>query len=268
MIEILPPSLGKPFAQGRTAEIYAWDEGWILKLFYTWFPEDSMEYEARIARAVHRAGLPVPAVGNIIEADGRRGLLYERANGPTMLEELGRRPWTLFRSARLLAQLHAQMHTITVEMDLPAQQQRLEKKMQQAPGLPTDLRATRLNDLSQLPNGSCLCHGDFHPGNVIVTAQGPTVIDWMDATLGNPLADVARTSVILKGVKAYDAVPFLQKALVGWYERLYRRHYFRLKPGDQAEYRAWVPIVAAARMDEGMDEIEDWLLAQARGKGK
>ena len=68
-------------ALGRTAEIYPWTEGWVLKLFYEWFPRDGAAYEARIARAVHAAGLPVPAAGNLVEVEGRMGLEYERVDG-------------------------------------------------------------------------------------------------------------------------------------------------------------------------------------------
>lgn len=57
------PSLVKPIALGRTAEIYTWEEGQVLKLFQDWFSADGVEYEAQIARAVHTSGLPVPAVG-------------------------------------------------------------------------------------------------------------------------------------------------------------------------------------------------------------
>jgi aminoglycoside phosphotransferase (APT) family kinase protein len=40
-------------------------------------------------------------------------------------------------------------------------------------------------------------HLDLHPGNVILTASGPMVIDWPNAARGDPLADVAYTWVIL-----------------------------------------------------------------------
>jgi len=57
--------LGHPVAQGRTAEVYLWKEGWIIKLFHEWFPGEAVRYEAQIARTVHEARLPVPAVGKV-----------------------------------------------------------------------------------------------------------------------------------------------------------------------------------------------------------
>ena len=57
---------------------------------------------------------------------------------------------------------------------------------------------------------------------------------------------------------------WVQKVMVRWYHRIYVRHYFRLRPGGEDEYRAWRPIIAAARMSEGIAEIQDWLLSQVQ----
>jgi Phosphotransferase enzyme family len=114
-------SLGKPIAQGLTAEVYVWDETRILKLFRDERSPDQVAYEARIARAVHAAGLPVPAVGDIVEVNGRRGLLYERVDGLSMLDSMGQKCWTLSQSARLWAELHADLHARSPVPELPSQ---------------------------------------------------------------------------------------------------------------------------------------------------
>ena len=90
--EISVESLGNLIALGRTAEVYAWKEVYVLKLFHEWFPLNDVEYEARIANVVLRAGLPVPAVGEIIEISGRYGLIYERVKGISMMETLTSKP--------------------------------------------------------------------------------------------------------------------------------------------------------------------------------
>jgi len=73
--------LGFPIAYGRTAEIYPWPNNRVLKLFFDWFPRESIQYEARLAEVVHRSGLPVPAVGEMVVVNGRTGLIYERVAG-------------------------------------------------------------------------------------------------------------------------------------------------------------------------------------------
>ena len=119
--------------------------------------------------------------------------------------------------------------------------------------------------LETMPTGDRICHGDLHPGNVLLTTRGESVIDWVDATRGNPLVDVARTTIIFLGAAQSAEIPRpLMKILVALFHATYIRHYFKLCPGGEDEYRRWFPIVAAARLSEGIPELEAWLLTQVR----
>ena len=258
-------SLDKPIAHGRTADVYDWDEGHILKLFHNWFEFPNIEYEYKIARAVHASGVKAPAVKELIQVQGRNGLIYERVAGESMLEVFQRKPWMVFRSARILATLHAQMHQCVFNAtDIPAQRRRLENKLNQADALSASLRTSLLNALQFLPEGDRVCHGDFHPANVLISGEDTNVIDWMDASRGNPLADVARTSIIALGeAESGEAPNLLLKSFVKIFQSMYLRHYFRLRPGGEDEYRRWLPIVAGARLSEGIPELERWLVKQA-----
>ncbi|MFZ1400222.1 MAG: phosphotransferase [Candidatus Promineifilaceae bacterium] len=256
--------LGQPIAYGRTAEIYAWNEGHILKLFHDWFPRESIQYEARLAEMVHRSGLPVPAVGEIVVVNGRTGLIYERVAGKALFEVMPSQPWTIFRYARRMAELHVEMHSRTITLEIPRQRQRLVEKIEAAAALPDDLRARVLAALAQLPDGNQLCHGDFHPANVMATPQGEVIIDWIDATRGNSLADLARSSIIAQGVAASaQTTTAVEKLFVRLFHTIYLRRYLALRPEGRGEYGRWLPIVAAARLSENIPELEGWLLAQA-----
>lgn len=259
-----PIPLPQPIAYGRTAEIYPWQDGQVLKLYYDWFPPDAIRSEQRIGRAVHASGLPSPAVGEVVRIHGRDGLLYQRLKGSTMLETMTRRPWRVFRYARQMAELHTRMHARTVNISLPAQHQRWVNKINQAKPLPYTLRGKALAALDTMPCGDRLCHGDFHPDNILVTDEGAVIIDWGDASLGNPLADAARTSIILLGAAATDQIPNpLHKFIFRLFHRVYLRHYFALHLEMMPEYARWLPIVAAARLSESIPEVETWLIAQA-----
>jgi|GEM_PF-3245081 len=52
---------------------------------------------------------------------------------------------------------------------------------------------------------------------------------------------------------------WMERIMVRWHHRIYLRHYFRLRPGGEEESRAWRPIVAAARMSEGITQLQAWL---------
>ncbi|MDQ4030420.1 MAG: phosphotransferase [Actinomycetota bacterium] len=111
-----------------------------------------------------RHGYPVPRVAEVTSD----ALVLDRIEGPTMLEELRRRPWRLGRHASLLARLHEQLHEIAAPPSLPA-----------------------------VGPGERLLHLDLHPGNVILSPRGPFVIDWTNARRGDPAVDIALTSVIV-----------------------------------------------------------------------
>jgi len=256
--------LKEPIAYGRTAEIYDWQDGQVLKLFYDWFGLESIEYEARIARAIHTSGLPVPWVGEIVRVNDRNGLVYQRVNGVPMSKVLSRKPWLIYRAARRTAELHFEMHAIPLQADIPSQRERLTSKIRAARALPEDLRIKTLAALEALPEGDRLCHGDFHPNNILVTAQGETVIDWIDVTLGNPLADLARTTIILLGAAARQSTNPLEIGFNRWFNAIYLRNYFKCKPGSSEEYHRWLPVIAAARLSEEIPELEAWLIQQAQ----
>jgi Ser/Thr protein kinase RdoA (MazF antagonist) len=256
--------LGKPIAYGRTAELYAWNHDQVLKLFYDWYGMDSIEYEARITQAVHASGLPVPAVGDILRVNDRNGLLFQRVDGNPMVEIFKRKPWQGNHYARRMAVLHGKLHTSTIQADIPYQRQRLVYKIQHASALPGHLQSKALAALEAMPDADRLCHGDFHPGNILHTPQGEIIIDWTDATRGNPLSDLARTTILICGAAETSQIGnILEKAFIKTFHAEYIRHYFKLHPGGEQEYRRWLPIVAAARLSENIPELEKWLIVQA-----
>jgi uncharacterized protein (TIGR02172 family) len=255
---------------GRTADVYAWAPGWVLKLYHAWWPLAKIAYEAQVGRAVHVAGVASPAVGDILTVDGRFGLVYEHVAGPSMERVLEAEPQRLDVLARALARLHAAMHRHTAG-DLPAQRYLLEHHIDQASPVPLDgtLRQKARRVLDTLPDGGQLCHGDFHPGNVLMAPGRPTAIDWENAALGTPLADVARTLLLLE--TAHLHFPREQQdgdlsAGIMRFKEQYLQEYIALTRADVALIAAWRLPVAAARLHEGIAEEESYLLDLVAGQ--
>jgi uncharacterized protein (TIGR02172 family) len=244
-------SLGRPFAAGRTAEVYAWEGDRILKLYHAWCPDNWVDFEARVARSVQQAGIPAPAAGDIIEIDGRRGILYQRVDGPSMLAAINKNPFKLPAYAAMLASLHLEMHRAAAP-DLLSQREGMQRSIQSAKALPEDLRRRALQALESLPDGERLCHGDFHPGNVILTSQGPAIIDWMTATRGHPAADVARTRLLLTLGQPPNGGLANFFILLGrrLYYRTYLKRYAESAPQVVWQSEAFLPVMAAARLNE------------------
>jgi uncharacterized protein (TIGR02172 family) len=256
--------LGKLIAEGRTAEIYEWPDGQILKLFREGISIDQVKYEVWVTGEVKATGLPVPAVGELVEISGRFGFTSEQISGVSMLEIVPAKPWTLFQYARLLADLQTRMHHYVLP-ELPSLNQELERKIQAAQALSPALQQTALSVLARLPEEEQLCHGDFHPGNILITAGGPVIIDWNDATRGDPLADVARSSLLLSLAVLPPGLPAHLRLLLRlgrrMFHNLYLKRYHQLYPGGLQQLISWQPIVAAARLSNEIPAEREHLLA-------
>lgn len=256
--------LGKRIAVGRTAEIYAWGDRQVVKLFRDWFPAEAAESEARIARAVYASGLPAPWVGDLIEVKGRRGLVYERLDGENMGRAIFLKPWRVSCFAQQFAGLHTAIHRIHTQ-EPPSQRTRLADKIRAAPLLSDFLKNCALKALAEMPEDICLCHGDFHPGNILLTKRGPMVIDWIDVTSGHPMADVARTCLIMgNAVFHMGLLGWIARGLIERFLEIYQEAYFQQMPGEPAMVERWLPIVAAARLEENIPQEKDALLTLVR----
>jgi Ser/Thr protein kinase RdoA (MazF antagonist) len=51
--------------------------------------------------------------------------------------------------------------------------------------------------IDRLPPGDGLCHCDLHPGNVIMTADGPRLIDWFGMVRAPAALDLAVSHILL-----------------------------------------------------------------------
>jgi uncharacterized protein (TIGR02172 family) len=246
---------GPRIGVGRTAEVYAWGDHQILKLYRASMPREWVYHEARIGHIVAEAGVHAPAIGDTVEVDGRLGIIYERITGPAMLDALAHQPWRLPGRARQFAQVHATMHSCA-RPELSSQHQSLSRAIEYAPGLDDVTRQRILAALERMPGGESVCHGDYHLGNIILSPRGPIVIDWMMACHGNAIADVARTVLLFRIGVLPEETPLVQRLVTPLIRRAflsaYLRAYRTLRPLSQDEIEAWLPILAAARLNEGI----------------
>ena len=106
---------------------------------------------------VRSQGYPAPEVFEVSE-DGT-DLVMARIDGPTMVQAGAARPWNLRRFGRQLAELHQELHHLPAPAWVP-----------DAP----------------CGSGDRLLHLDLHPLNVLMTHDGPVVIDWPNAVEAIP----------------------------------------------------------------------------------
>jgi len=260
-------ALGRQIGKGRTAEVYRFGEGAVVKLFHPDIAPDLIAREATAGRHVFEQGLPAPEILDHVVIDDRSGIVYRYVAGDSMLNRLQRQPWRMLNYARQLAETHVRIHQ-AVAPEIAVQTTLFAKNIAAAPKLNQSARQRLNQDLQDLDgNERRLCHGDFHPDNVLMTETGPVVIDWMAASAGDPAADVARTLLLLQVGTPIGNLSLRDRVIITTgrrlFAKLYLDRYCRSAGMAKSRVRRWGPIVAAARLNEEVGEEAEVLLRRA-----
>ena len=255
-------------AEGREAEIFEWQDGRVLRLFRGQRSSESLDHEAEAMRAA-RAVVPlVPAVYEMVEIEGRSGIVMERVDGPDYITLLGSKPWQVYSAGTTLGKVQAQLHEVVAPDTLEPLRDRIRRVVTTNPLVPEDVRGIVLPVLDKLPDGDRLCHGDFHPGNLLKSSRGPIVIDWPIVTRGDPVADFARTEMLLRMGDTPPGTPALVKYLEGIGRKVinfsYRRASLHARPTDPDLVRRWQFVRAADRLGEDIESERETLLGILR----
>ncbi len=247
--------LGEQLATGSRSAVFAWGRDAVAKVPFAATPEAWIRFEALYAAAVHDAGAPVPRFHGIEMINGRAASIYERVHGRSMWEHMLQHPAQIASHTRSLAELQAHLFTLVPPLALPAQRDRLKCKIREAS---SRVDPSLIAALELLPptTPSRLCHGDLHPGNVIMANKGPVIIDWFDAARGDPVADIARTSLLMStrahGQKGPGHLPGAQPDFLDLARASYLAAITDLLAPDGDDVRRWEAVVAVARLAEGI----------------
>jgi len=239
---------------GRTADVYAWGKDEVLKLYQSWMPSSVVEREYTSTLAASQAGISVPEAHQLVQYQDRFGIIFERVRGVSLMRELELHPWRVRSIARQLAELHVQINHCQVTANLPSHREQIRAGILRSAALDPRKREHILQLLAALPEGNALCHGDFHPDNVLLTSNGPVIIDWFTGAHGMPAADLMRTLMILGTSALPPSVPALQRSLIGLLRSIlvstYRTHYLHLNPIPPAARNVWQLPLMAERLNE------------------
>ena len=259
-------------AEGREAEIYAWEDGRVLRLLREGRTGAALVREAAAMRAVAAATeARVPEVFDLVEYAGRAGMVMERIEGVDQITLLGKKPWLVYSAGSTLGRVHAELHRAGAPPEIEELKVRLRRTFAHEE-IPPESRERLLMALEALPHDDRLCHGDFHPGNILMSPDGPVVIDWPNVTAGDPAADFARTDLMLRMGEPPPGTPSLVKYMQGIgrkiIRRAYRSAYLKARPTDPDLVAQWHVLRVADRLiADGIESEREPLTVMLRDAG-
>ena len=134
---------------------------------------------------MNRTCVHTPKTFEIVEHEGRHGIVFQKIIGVDLLSEYLKNPSDEKVAAEILVDL------------TDIQKKVLSEETTEGISYKNYLDWFGY-DGSNLPDGNFICHGDLHPGNIIRTKDGELcLIDFMNVCRGPKEYDVARTYVLL-----------------------------------------------------------------------
>jgi tRNA A-37 threonylcarbamoyl transferase component Bud32 len=241
----------------------------VVKLFPPGYPREAVGEEARRTEQIRELGISAPFIHEVVERDGQLGLRMDKINGPDYLEWMLRRPSSLGKLASRFAYEHHEVH-MHRSSDLPSLKVRLADRIASCPSLTVEEKTAASRALRPLPDGDRVLHGDFHPENVIVSPDGPVIINWGEVARGHHLADVAKSALVME----LGALPWRTRgrrrdeveAIWDRFRFTYQLEYMKTANLSERDLEAWKLPLAAAMLWEAIEGEKVPLLALVRSE--
>ncbi len=257
-------------ARGGQADIYDMGDGKVLRVPRRPQDFDRIRYEYQVYLFLSGSGIAAPKVYEIVDVGGAPSIVMQRISGTSMMERIGRNPFSLGSEARELARLHVEILGLRAASPIIKEKDKSRHCMLASLSFTEAEKGLLIELLDSLPDGTAFCHGDFHPGNIIYRDGRGFVIDWSAASYGDFLSDVAHTYVLLTGVPRLQGVNapmhFMQKLLGKRIARVYLDAVSRSRPFDRELLMKWVVIKAAERTFYGLPSEKSGLIQFVRAR--
>jgi Ser/Thr protein kinase RdoA (MazF antagonist) len=248
--------------------VHAYGRGAVIKVPKPATPASWIRAEAEHVEAVRAVGAPAPSLLGMEQVFGRPASVWERINGPSLWQQVVDHPHRSAEVGRALADVQLALFELVPPVTLPNQRDRLVSKIRWSAANVDASLAQAFELLPGRTDTPRLCHGDLHPSNVIVSENGPVLVDWFDACRGDAVADVARSSLTLlaDGATTPSHLPGSDRRTLALLTQAYLSRLEESLDIAPSSLARWQAINAVARLAEGVPR--EPLLEVWRGFGR
>jgi tRNA A-37 threonylcarbamoyl transferase component Bud32 len=229
-------------ASGSQADVYKKDN-MAVKLFKRNVSKGYIEYEMNLQKMAFDLGLPVPKIYDFVEIDGKCGILMEYVNGIPFGKIIQNDINQLNKYLIESIEIQINLNKITAKY-FPSMKDKLFGEINCVEIIPDDKKQKIMKLLNNMSFNQYLCHGDFQFMNILLTPYGIKIIDWIASSSGNVEADIYRTYLLYRVYNIELAELFME-------------NYCKKANVPKANIIMWAPIIAAARLSEGISKEEN-----------
>jgi serine/threonine protein kinase len=270
-------NIGDKIGEGGCSEVFELNNAnKIIKLARANTDIEAMRREYYNNRIAWDNGLSVPQPFELVDVNGRPGIVFERIHGETLMErfvkqimkrstlvedltEIDEQSDVLI-TARILSDIHNKSN-----LNMPSQREIIKNSIYGVDYLTSAEKGTVLAILDSLPIKQQLCHGDPNPGNILIRDGKAVIIDWMNASIGSPEADLAEYLIMIR----FAILPsYLPNEVVVYFNsnresiiKVFIDEYTKLSGITYDEIDAWITPIAARKLSaDAISEDEKNLL--------
>jgi hypothetical protein len=221
--------------QGREANVYLWND-FAYKCFNLTYPKSLIDYEFKIQNTIYNTGLPTvkyfeSEIPHSIKMNFIDGVhigekFLDRSykdgvyNNPDLISNHSHNLKQNYEKVlEIMLSLSTQIHSIkesdiksaakkifcegsntdaTNDFNFPSLNPSLIKRINNT-SIDNCVKQRAIKFISDIKDEKALCHMDYHFFNIMYSYSSDKyyIIDWMDAKLGNPIYDYARSYIII-----------------------------------------------------------------------
>lgn len=244
-------------------DLFEYGDDYYLKLYESTISKKWIEdefYKSNYVNSIYEKCIPAKEV---IELEGRVGLLYPRVQGETFLHLFESNKMNIEIEIEKFAAIHADIHNIKC-YELLDQVHYFKGQIKKCEHVTEEEKDLLMALLRELPEEDMLCHGNFHLNNVVLTGSGYKVLDLAHAYKGHPMSDVAKACIIMDVPRSLEgATTILHEELVKLKHRvllLYIENYKKYGVYDEALCGQFYKLAALDRLNENHEHEREWLL--------
>ena len=178
---------------GACGEVFRLDDETIIKLYYPRVKKEEIEQEKALAKKAFVMGVPTAISYDIVEADGRTGVVYELIKSKTIGELIRGDEGHLEEYVAMYAAVCRQIPGIAAEPgQLPSFKDINRSDIPNVTGITEEERAYLHRFLDLIPDRMNCLHGDLNINNIMVQNGECCLIDMGEFSTGTPMFDLSR----------------------------------------------------------------------------